>query len=197
MLSSQLTAANEDVKELQFKLSRREKQVQSLKQRLSSESNKTKEFDQLMLKYDQLHQKDSQKSKEIQQLKQKLIVSTDTINSRTETISELNKMLMVQGAVGDSIEYPKGNSAGPLQDGQISKFSEHERIIKKLENNKIRSNLLRDQLLDRISMLEKENEDMKAQIRKFHEDFTINRFMYDEQRRKKRLTEILVKQYQK
>lgn len=64
-------------------------------------------------------------------------------------------------------------------------------------------------------MLEKENEEMKVQIRKFHEEyvnyreakylsllniffrFTINRYMYDEQRRKKRLTEILVKQYQK
>lgn len=121
-------------------------------------------------------------------------MKTDTINGQIQTISELKKMLMVHGTA----EYSNDNSvAGPLQNEQLSKFVKQEKLIEKLENNKIRSNVLRDQLLDRIFLLEKENEDMKAQIRKFHEDFTINRFMYDEQRRKKRITEILVKQYQK
>lgn len=151
-----------------------------------------------MQNYEDLRDQDQHKSKEIQQLKEKVVVRTDTINSQIVTISELKKLLMAQGASGGGgIDHStKDNKTAPLQDDRIAKFSEHERIIQKLENNKIRSNALRDQLLDRITMLEKENEDMKAQIRKFHEDFTINRFMYDEQRRKKRLTEILVKQYQ-
>lgn len=193
-MSNQLAAANEDIKELQFKIGKREKQIQSLKQLINSESNKMNEYDQMLSKYDELRQQDQYKSKEIQQLRDKVISRTDTINSQNATIAELKKRLMTASG---AVDYSKDNSAGPLQDEQISKFSEHERIIKKLENNKIRSNALRDQLLDRIAALETEKEEMKAQIRKFHEDFTINRFMYDEQRRKKRLTEILVKQYQK
>lgn len=156
-----------------------------------------KDYDQLFIKYDQLRQQDLYKSKEINQLKEKLVVRGDTINSQIATISELNQRIMAHSANSGGAAYSNDNSIDPLHSEQLSKFSDHERIIKKLENNKIRSNMLRDQLLDRISMLEKENEDMKGQIRKFHEDFTINRFMYDEQRRKKRLTEILVKQYQK
>lgn len=191
-MSNKLTAANEDVKELQFKICKREKQIQNLKHILNSESNKAKEYDHLLLKYDELRQQEHCKSQEIHQLKEKLVLRSDTINSQILTISELKKMLMTQGTV--AVEHSK--DIGPLQEEQTSKFTKQEKLIEKLENNKIRSNVLRDQLLDRISMLEKENEDMKAQIRKFHEDFTINRFMYDEQRRKKRLTEILVKQYQ-
>lgn len=193
-MSNKLATVNEDIKELQFKVCKREKQIQNLKHILNSESNKAKEYDNLLLKYDELRQQEHCKSQEIHQLKEKLILRTDTINSQILTISELKKMLMTQGA--GIVECSKDISVGPLQEEQTSKFTKQERLIEKLENNKIRSNVLRDQLLDRISMLEKENEDMKAQIRKFHEDFTINRFMYDEQRRKKRLTEILVKQYQ-
>ncbi len=195
-MSSQLVSATEDIKELQFKLCKRDKQIQNLKQIINSESNKTKDYDQLALKYDELRLQEQCKSKEMHQLKEKLNARTDTINSQVLTINDLKKRLLGHGASGGG-EYAKGKCTGPLHDEHNTKFLEHERIIKKLENNKIRSNVLRDQLLDRISVLEKENEDMKAQIRKFHEDFTINRFMYDEQRRKKRLTEILVKQYQK
>lgn len=195
-MSNQLAAAKEDIKELQFKICKRDKQIQHLKHLMNSESNKMSEYDQLLFKYDELRQLDTYKAKEILQLKDKLFVRTDAINSQNATISDLKKQLAVQRASG-VVECTKGNSAAPLHDEQIANFSEHERIIKKLENNKIRSNVLRDQLLDRISVLEKEKGEMKGQIRKFHEDFTINRFMYDEQRRKKRLTEILVKQYQK
>ncbi|KAG4070905.1 hypothetical protein HA402_011131 [Bradysia odoriphaga] len=191
-ISNQLVSANGDIKELQFKIGKRDKQIQSLKQMINSESNKTKDYDQLLLKYDEILQQDQLRTKEILQLKEKLMARTETINSQMLTITDLKKQLIERNCAD-------GNEGctGPLHDEQMSKFLDHERIIKKLESNKIRSNMLRDQLLDRISMLEKENDNMKGQIRKFHEDFTINRFMYDEQRRKKRLTEILVKQYQK
>ncbi|XP_037031354.1 early endosome antigen 1-like [Bradysia coprophila] len=191
-ISNQLVSANGDIKELQFKIGKRDKQIQSLKQMINSESNKAKDYDQLLLKYDEVRQQDQLRTKEILQLKEKLMARADTINSQMLTITDLKKQLMERNCADGNEE-----CTGPLHDEQMSKFLDHERIIKKLENNKIRSNMLRDQLLDRISMLEKENDDMKGQIRKFHEDFTINRFMYDEQRRKKRLTEILVKQYQK
>lgn len=191
-ISNQLAAANEDIKELHFKIGKRDKQIQNLKQAIDSGSSKFKNYDELLVKYDDLWQQDQLKSKEMHQLKEKLMARTDTVNSQLLVISDLKNKLMAQ--IGSGAE---GKSTGALHDEQASKFFDHERIIKKLESNKIRSNLLRDQLLDRISSLEKENIDMKAQIRKFHEDFTINRFMHDEQRRKKRLTEILVKQYQK
>lgn len=164
---------------------------------LNVESNKLKEYDQLLVKYEELWQLDQLKTNELNQLKEKLIARNDTVNSQVLVISDLKKKLMARSTDDGGAECGKNNTTGPLLDEHMAKFLDHERIIKKLENNKIRSNLLRDQLLERISMLEKENVDMKAQIRKFHEDFTINRFMYDEQRRKKRLTEILVKQYQK
>lgn len=191
-MSNQLASANEDIKELQFKIGKRDKHIQGLKQIITAESNKAKDYDQLLLKYEQSRQQDQQRTKEILQLKEKLTARVDTINSQMLTITDLKKQLMDRVGAGD-----KDECEGALHDEQMSKFLDHERIIKKLENNKIRSNMLRDQLLDRIFILEKENGDMKGQIRKFHEDFTINRFMHDEQRRKKRLTEILVKQYQK
>lgn len=147
-MSHQLATAHEDVKELQFKICKREKQIQNLKQILNTESNKAKEYDHILHQYEELRQQEHNKSQEINQLKEQVVLKTDTINSQILTISELKKALLSQGT--QAVEYINDNCAGPLQEDHISKLTKQERIIEKLENNKIRSNVLRDQLLDRI-----------------------------------------------